>query len=234
MMRGSPRSPPKVSARAIPTRARGTFPVPPMSRLLHFCLLTLLFASEGGALDLQQRLIQLHHQSWTARDGLTGSPLCLAQTADGFLWIGTSDGLFHFDGVQFERFRPEAGELPAVSVSAILAVPDGLWVGYSRGRASFISHDGRVVNYSDREGLPFGKVRSFARDHDGAVWVAAVGGLARLEGDRWRKIRMDWNYPCGSAWRVFLDREGTCGWAAPVRTGFTSFRKARKSSTTPA
>ena len=233
MMRGSPRSPPKVSARAIPTRARGTFPVPPMSRLLHFCLLTLLFASEGGALDLQQRLIQLHHQSWTARDGLTGSPLCLAQTADGFLWIGTSDGLFHFDGVQFERFRPEAGELPAVSVSAILAVPDGLWVGYSRGRASFISHDGRVVNYSDREGLPFGKVRSFTH-HDGPCgWrrSAAWPGSREIAGGRSGWIGTTRADPRGGSSSI---GKAPCGWAAPVRTGFTSFRKARKSSTTPA
>jgi signal transduction histidine kinase/ligand-binding sensor domain-containing protein len=191
--------------------------------LLQFCLLTLLLPSEAVALDLQQRLNQLHHRAWTARDGLTGSPQCLAQTADGFLWIGTSDGLFRFDGVQFERFRPEAGELPAVSVSALLAISDGgLWVGYSRGRASFINSDGRVTNYSDREGLPFGKVRSFARGHDGTVWVAAIGGLARLEGGRWLKIRMEWNYPCGSAWRLFVDRQGTLwvGGASPNRIHF--------------
>jgi signal transduction histidine kinase/ligand-binding sensor domain-containing protein len=179
-------------------------------RLVRLCLAFCLLASTAGALDLSRRLNQLHHTSWTAKDGLTGSPLCLAQTADGFLWIGTTDGLFRFDGVTFERFRPQSGELPALSVSALLGVPDGgLWVGYSRGRASFISNKGRVVSYSEQEGLPVSKVRSLARTPDGAVWAAVIGGLARFDGTRWQKVRMDWNYPCKSAWRVFADRQGT-------------------------
>jgi signal transduction histidine kinase/ligand-binding sensor domain-containing protein len=179
-------------------------------RLFRLCLVMCLLPSAAFALDLSQRLNQLNHTSWTAKDGLTGSPLSLAQTADGFLWIGTTDGLFRFDGVLFERFRPQGGELPALSVSALLAVPDGgVWVGYARGRASFISSDGRVVNYSEQDGLPVSKVRSFARTPDGAVWVAVVGGLARFDGTRWQKVRMDWNYPCGSAWRLFVDRQGT-------------------------
>jgi ligand-binding sensor domain-containing protein len=153
---------------------------------------------------------------------------CLAQTADGFLWIGTVDGLFRFDGVHFERFRPQGGELPALSVSALLAAPDGgLWVGYSRGRASFISNTGQVVNYSEPEGLPVAKVRSFARTPDGAVWVAAIGGLARFDGGRWQKVRMDWNYPCRSAWRLFVDRQGRCGSEPQAPTASTSFRRGR-------
>jgi signal transduction histidine kinase/ligand-binding sensor domain-containing protein len=181
-----------------------------IAELFRLCLVMCLLPSAAFGLDLSQRLNQLNHTSWTAKDGLTGSPLCLAQTADGFLWIGTVDGLFRFDGVHFERFRPQGGELPALSVSALLAVPDGgLWVGYSRGRASFISNNGRVVNYSEQEGLPVAKVRSFARTPDGAVWVAAIGGLARFDGVRWQKVRMDWNYPCRSAWRLFVDRQGT-------------------------
>ncbi len=188
--------------------------------LFRLCLVMCLLPSAAFALDLSQRLNQLNHTSWTAKDGLTGSPLCLAQTTDGFLWIGTTDGLFRFDGVSFERFRPQGGELPALSVSALLGVPDGgLWVGYSRGRASFIGKNGRVVNYSEQEGLPFAKVRSFARTPDGAVWAAVIGGLARFDGTRWQKIRTDWNYPCGSAWRVLVDRQGTLWVAAASPNG---------------
>jgi signal transduction histidine kinase/ligand-binding sensor domain-containing protein len=181
-----------------------------LPRLLGLWLAICLLPSTAFALDLSKRLNQLHHTSWTAKDGLTGSALSLAQTADGFLWIGTTDGLFRFDGVSFERFRPQGGELPALSVSALLGVPDGgLWVGYTRGRASFISNSGQVVNYSEKEGLPVAKVRSLARTPDGAVWAAVVGGLARFDGSRWKKVRMDWNYPCSSAWKLFVDRQGT-------------------------
>ena len=74
-------------------------------------------------------------------------------------------------------------------------------------------------NYSEQEGLPVSKVRSFARTADGAVWAAVIGGLARFDGTRWQKVRMDWNYPCGSAWRLFVDRQGTLWVAAASPNG---------------
>ena len=185
---------------------------------------TLLLVSAGlspsPVFAIDQPLAQMHHTAWTARDGLTGSALCLAQTTDGFLWIGTSDGLYRFDGVRFERFQPQGGALHGVSVSALHAVPDGgLWVGYSRGGATFIDKYGGIVNYSEREGMPVGKVRSIARDPDGNVWLAAVGGVARLEGNRWEKVREDWDFPHRSGWQLFVDRRGTLwvGAATPDR-----------------
>lgn len=173
------------------------------------------------ALERHQRLEQLHHTAWTPRDGLTGSALCLAQTADGHLWIGTSDGLFRFDGVQFERFTPLSGGLPRVSVSSLLALPDGgLWVGYTRGGASFIDRHGRTTDYAfDRNGLPFGRVGSFARDHDGTVWTLATGGIARFERGGWRRLPLDLGFSSKTAHAFFVDREGTLwvGAATPDR-----------------
>ena len=103
--------------------------------------------------------------------------------------------------------------------STLVAARGGVWVGYTRGRASFISSDGRVVNYSEQEGLPVSKVRSFARTPDGAVWAAVIGGLARFDGTGWQKVSMDWNYPCKSAWRVFVDRQGTLWVGSPSPDG---------------
>jgi virginiamycin B lyase len=171
-------------------------------------------STSAAGLDRYQRLEHMHHTAWTAKDGLLGKPAALAQTTDGYLWIGTSNGLYRFDGVTFERYKPETGSLPAMAVATLLAVSDGgLWVGYLRGGLTFLAADGRVVNYSLDDGLPFGAIRSLAQESDGTVWVAATGGLARLEAGRWQSVRMDWNYPCRSAWTVFVDREGTL-WVA--------------------
>src|SRR5689334_2769980 len=57
-------------------------------------------AAQSGSPDRYQALDQMHHTAWTAKDGLVGLPNALAQTRDGFLWIGTSDGLFRFDGLR--------------------------------------------------------------------------------------------------------------------------------------
>ena len=80
-------------------------------------------------------LAQWHHTAWTARDGLNGRPLELAQTPDGFLWIGTTGGLFRFDGAAVRALPAGDGDLPHVTVSTLAAVPDGsLWIGYDARR----------------------------------------------------------------------------------------------------
>jgi signal transduction histidine kinase/ligand-binding sensor domain-containing protein len=183
------------------------------SPTLWICLTLTLYCSSTFALDPNQPLSQLHHTSWNARQGVSGNVTALVQTTDGYLWLGTTEGLLRFDGSSFEQYQPENGSLIARDVSALMAVPGGgLWVGFTVGGASFISN-GRVINYSNSDGFPVSTVRCFARDPSGAIWAAAVGGFVRLEGQRWQKVRSDWNYPAKTAWRLMVDREGTL-WVA--------------------
>lgn len=182
-----------------------------------------LLAAQTGAPDRYQPLDQMRHTAWTAKDGLVGLPNALAQTRDGFLWIGTSDGLFRFDGVRFERYQPADGALFAVAVSCLAASPEGgLWIGHTRGGATFITADGRAVPYPPGVELPVGTVRSIVVDHDGVVWLAAVGGLDRFANGHWERVRTAWDYPNLSAWALFLERDGTLwvGAASPDRILF--------------
>ena len=125
-------------------------------------------------------IAQMYHSAWTARDGLRGIVSALAQTADGFLWVGTAEGLYRFDGMTFEAYKPETGTFPATGIKTLEAAPDGLWIGYLSGGVSVLK-DGQLKNYSERDGLPISRVRSIVHTGDGKVWVAAVGGVARLE-----------------------------------------------------
>jgi len=116
------------------------------------------FISAAGPTARAQRpppaIGELDHAAWTIRDGAPSSVYALAQSSDGMLWIGTTTGLYQFDGARFEPFEPPPGVvLPALSVSELLALPDGrLWIGYSRGGVSVLAR-GRVVSYGEREGV---------------------------------------------------------------------------------
>ncbi len=201
-------------------------PAPCVSRLrrcLSFCCFLVCVGFPAFALDPNQPLAQLHHTTWTAKDGLNGSVLALAQTVDGYLWVGTTDGLFRFDGISFERYKPERNQLPSIAVSTLLALPDGsLWIGYNAGGATHLK-DGEVTNYSGAQGFPAARVRHFIQGPDGAIWAAVVGGFARLEGGTWKRIREDWNYPGRSAWNMLVDRERTMWVAAGQRIVFLPF-----------
>ena len=53
-------------------------------------------------IDRDRALDQLYHTGWTYIEGAPGQVHALAQTTDGYLWLGTATGLFRFDGIQFE------------------------------------------------------------------------------------------------------------------------------------
>src|SRR5262249_46642795 len=57
----------------------------------------------------QESLAQMYHRSWTVREGAPANIEDMIQGPDGFLWITTDNGLYRFDGVTFERYRPPNG-----------------------------------------------------------------------------------------------------------------------------
>jgi ligand-binding sensor domain-containing protein len=134
-------------------------------------------------------LAQLAHRAWTARDGAPGAVNALAQTPDGYLWLGTGAGLYRFDGVRFEPFVPPAGRAtPSRVIGVLRALPDGtLWIGYSSGGASVLA-GGRLVSYGAAEGLPPSTVNALARDSTGTMWAATMDGVARLAGGRRQRV----------------------------------------------
>lgn len=176
-----------------------------------FFILTTLTAF---ALDRDRTLAQFHHTAWTAKEGVPGGIRAITQTKDGYLWLGSSNGLYRFDGVRFDEYQPRSGgEYLSKDIFSLLVTPDnGIWIGYWFGGASFLK-DGNLTNYGETEGLPSGRLPSFARDDDGTVWFAAANGLARLDGSRWERIGAEWNYPGKSAQSIYFDRGGTL-WVA--------------------
>ncbi len=92
-------------------------------RLLLFCsVLFFLTISPVGALDTSKQISQYGHTAWRIEDGVfAGMPNVMAQTTDGYLWIGTQAGLMRFDGVRFVSWRPPDGnELPSSRINSLL------------------------------------------------------------------------------------------------------------------
>jgi ligand-binding sensor domain-containing protein len=180
--------------------------------MLEVCLFLALAYSAAFASD--RTIAQFAHTAWGPKDGAPSVVTALAQTSDGYLWLGSPDGLYRFDGVVFERYQPQSGgPFPVHTVSSLLALPNGdLWIGFSSGGVSLLRH-GSATNYSIREGMPNGVIWSFAQDREGTIWAATNSGLARLEGSRWKDVGKTWSFPGKSAYAVFLDGQGTL-WAS--------------------
>jgi signal transduction histidine kinase/ligand-binding sensor domain-containing protein len=149
--------------------------------------------------------VRVGYDFWNFKDGAPADIRCLAQTNDGFLWLGGQDGLFRFDGTRFEPFSSPFGDrLFSANIYTLFAPPSGgLWIGYSFGGFSFLDK-GRVTNYA----IDTGTVDSFAQDRDGIVWAGASSGLWRFDHSEWQPIGVGWNVPAGRIVDVGFDSAG--------------------------
>jgi signal transduction histidine kinase/ligand-binding sensor domain-containing protein len=135
-------------------------------------------AGHAHALVASTDLSQYGHRSWRYDEGyFAGIPRSIAETTDGYIWIGTSNGLQRFDGVRFvvQRFPP-GQSLPSLQIHSLFAARDGsLWIGTDLGLARF-AH-GNLTAYP---GAGNGRVLSIRESRDGAIWFASINSAHRL------------------------------------------------------
>ena len=133
----------------------------------------LAWCPSAFALNPALDVSQYAHTSWKIRDGFLKSPIRgIAQTPDGYLWLGTETGLFRFDGVRPVPWQPPPDQhLPDNFIWSLLAARDGtLWIGTSKGLASW--KDANLTEYPELAGQYIFKI---VEDREGTVWAAGFG-----------------------------------------------------------
>jgi len=127
------------------------------------------------ALDPSLDVSQYGHTAWTVRDGFSvGAIFAMAQTPDGYLWLGSEFGLFRFDGVHAVPWQPPAGQhLPDKPYSLLVTRDGTLWIGTFAGLVSWSG--GKLTQYPE-VGQVF--VTSLLEDRDGTVWAGIQGSAA--------------------------------------------------------
>ena len=137
----------------------------------------LLLCPSALALDPSLDVSQYAHTAWLVREGFTqGYIRSIAQTPDGYIWLGTGFGLFRFDGVRVEHWQPPlTGEqLPSNFIVCLHVARDGtFWIGTRGGLVSW--RDGKLTRYPDLAGLIIG---SILEDRKGTVWVGGTYSVA--------------------------------------------------------
>ncbi len=82
---------------------------------------SVMFAQTGRILDPSKAITQYHLDAWTTNDGLPQNTItAITQTHDGYLWLGTQEGLVRFDGLRFYVFSKRNGALSNNSVVTLL------------------------------------------------------------------------------------------------------------------
>jgi ligand-binding sensor domain-containing protein/signal transduction histidine kinase len=128
------------------------------------------------ALDPARSVYQYNCRSWTRQNGLPANGInAIVQTTDGYIWLGTQNGLVRFDGVEFRPFDLPSRNVFRNHIVSILspARNGGLWFGLHGG--AFGSYDGHAfVSYEDREWVHASmNVMAIQELNNGDVWVGA-------------------------------------------------------------
>jgi len=168
------------------------------------------------ALDPSLDINRYAHTAWKVGEALpNGAIRALAQTEDGYLWIGTESGLLRFDGLRAVAWQPETGEhLPTDDIRSLLGGSDGrLWIGTLRGLASL--RDGKLTHYPDLDGQI---IEALLEDREGNIWVAgwtpSLGRLCRIQKGNTECYGQDGRFGSGVT-ALYQDRRGNL-WAGAM------------------
>jgi ligand-binding sensor domain-containing protein/AraC-like DNA-binding protein len=164
------------------------FLIPPLKKLLiwvaaWYCLLCCCFLLEASGLVLgDNRYIVT---AWTIEDGLPqNSILCLIQTRQGYIWLGTQSGLVRFDGMSFRvynRWNTEGLKNDRI-LSLYEDTTGSLWVGTDGGGLSRLKiKESAWALYTTKEGISNNTIRAIAGDSRDNLWIGTDNGLNHLD-----------------------------------------------------
>lgn len=162
-------------------------------------------------------------RSWQAENGLPQAVVnSVIQTRDGYIWVGTYNGLARFDGVRFKVFSAfDTPELQSDDVSILYQDRSGvLWIGtmsggltsYAQGRFQFHAHPPELAQ---------AEVRSIAEDPTGRLYVAAGTNLFVRAGKEFVRSPATARFDGGKILHVNLDSVGR-PWIAVRGFGFNA------------
>ncbi len=141
-----------------------------------FCLLIILI----------QVFTQLDGQDYFFRqygptDGLGNSFIySLNQSDDGYLWIGTAEGLYRFNGFKFQHYTDKDSLTENFITSIYKDISGGLWMGHMNGGITYFS-DNRFKKFP----LVSSSITSITEADTGTTWFSTQnGGLLVSQGNK--------------------------------------------------
>lgn len=153
---------------------------------LHIVFL-LVFVFTLNAQPLNHKFLQTH---WTTENGLPQNSVTgIAQTPDGYLWLGTFGGLARFDGVKFKIYTTaNTPELKSNRIHALATDQTGtLWIGTERGEVIYLKN-GKFTRIDNSKLIDDAEIIDFYMDNTSLLWVATTGGLLTCKTDICQRI----------------------------------------------
>lgn len=190
---------------------------PTVSKLLkrvlgNFLTAVLFFASFTATASIHPLWFA---RNWQSDKGLPNNTIfTIAQTSDGYLWLGTSVGLVSFDGNRFRKyaFSDSIYQGNRGVFSLLRSRNGGLWVGMDRGGVVRLDGEHTKV-FAQKDGLADGQIRALAEEGDGTLWVIYLGeGYRQIKDGKVITLSAGKGLPANGFDSMTCDRDGHLWW----------------------
>ncbi len=166
----------------------------------------------GLALDPQKKITQYMHDTWRIEQGLPQNTInAVVQTSDGYLWLGTEEGLVRFDGVHFEVYDKNKVEQIASNIVLAFCLNQrgNLWIGtHGGGLIRLDAKDKKFTAYTKWLGLSNDRVRAICEDREGNLWIGTDHGLNCLKEGKFTVYTTREGLSANFIKTIYEDRQG--------------------------
>lgn len=162
------------------------------------------------AIDHSRRLVHYTHQRWIEGSEAPAPVLAMAQGRDGFLWLATGEGLFRFDGINFEAIRPEDRAAQDDQPSTVLVARNGdVWTSFEGTRRFAVYRQGKL-NLIRAPAAP-DRIMALAEGSEGSIWALTAehaASVLQFYKGRWRRFGAAQGIPRDDALSMLVATDG--------------------------
>lgn len=203
-----------------------------------FICIFFIIHSKGYCLDPGKKVSQYIVTQWNDETGLPqNSVRVILQTSEGFLWLGTEEGLSRFDGIRFTHF--DKNNTPALNSSSIFCLMEdskkNLWIGTLGGGVTvYRPSTNNFLHYGEKEGLPNNFIYTMVEDHHNNIWLGTDGsGLVRFDGKKFYSFTEQNGIKSNTVRFLLLDHEDNLWICSPKQLTYYKNGKFKDYSNSP-
>jgi len=161
----------------------------------------------AGRAHAQRSLSQYVRDEWTGDRGFPGGAVyAVAQSSDGYLWIGAEKGLVRFDGLTFQLLQPKGAPNTTPAVLGVVPAADGSIWARLRGIALLRYHHQTFENILPTLGYPESVVTAMERGPDASILAATLGRGAMVARDGRLDMLVDTSALPGASFVISIAR----------------------------
>ncbi|MDQ1351249.1 MAG: hypothetical protein QG657_1551, partial [Acidobacteriota bacterium] len=163
------------------------------------------------ALDPSKQITQYSVKKWDMETGLPGNSIyAIQQTKDGYIWLGTSDGLVRFDGIDLLWYSQD--KFPQVKINEVRALyvdQNGtLWIGASfEGLIAY--KEGQFTTYPALDHKNLSSISAINEDRNGNLWIGSFSeGLTCMNNGKFDTYTTADGLPANEVRAIYKDNSG--------------------------